>query len=241
MCGRYVNPFLPQDLADLLNLPDDTRGEVRPDYNVAPTATVPAVVVRHGERALVGLRWGLVPSWAKDLRIGARLINARVETLAEKPAFRAAFERRRCLLPAGGYYEWAAPAAPGAPKQPYYLRPTDGPLLMMAGLYEFWRDAEGRFWRTSTVITTAAPDRLGRVHERTPMTVDRDSWSIWLDPEVGPEQLDVRGLLRPMLDGALEAVPVSIRVNDVRNNGSELVDPVAEVAEVGEAAKFPSL
>lgn len=227
MCGRYASTRPTTDLADLLGASDETGGRLdEPDYNVAPTKDVAAAVVRGGDRRLVALRWGLVPSWARDPSIGSRLINARLETVAEKPAFRAAFARRRCLLPADGYYEWKPPATgrPSAknPKQPYLLAPADGGLLVMAGLYEVWADADGRRLWTSTVLTTDAPDEHGEIHDRAPLTVPAALWEHWLDPE-----RDSAGLLEqlcPAVAGAITARPVSTRVNDVRNNGPELWD-----------------
>ena len=228
MCGRYASTRTTPDLADLLEATDATEERLQePDYNVAPTKDVPAAVVRDDERKLVALRWGLVPSWAKDPSIGSRLINARVETVAEKPAFRAAFARRRCLLPADGYYEWQPPAEgrPSAtnPKQPFFLAPSDGSLLAMAGLYEVWRDAEGRLLWTTTVITTDAPDDQGHIHDRAPLTVPEDVWAEWLDPR--REGAGLLERLRPAVSGAITATPVSTLVNDVRHNGPELLAP----------------
>ena len=222
MCGRYASAKSTADLAVLFGATDQAADVItEPDYNVAPTKPVPSVVVRDDERRLVALRWGLVPSWAKDPRIGSRLINARVETVAEKPAFRAALQRRRCLLPADGYYEWYVDAArPKAPKQPYFLRPADGGVLAMAGLYEIWRDAEGGWLRTCTVLTTRAADDVGYIHDRAPMLVGPDAWAAWLDPATSAP-LDV---LRPAVAGGLVAVAVTTLVNDVRNNGPQLLE-----------------
>jgi putative SOS response-associated peptidase YedK len=226
MCGRFVSTSTPADLAKLLDASDRTDGQLaEPDYNVAPTKPVPGVVERHGERELLALRWGLVPSWAKDPRIGSRLINARAETVADKPAFRAAFAKRRCLIPADGYYEWEASATPKGPKQPYLLTPADGSLIAMAGLYEIWREAEGKLWWTCTIITTDAPDELGHIHDRTPMTVPPDRWAAWLDPDTtGPLEL-----LTPALSGTLTARKVSTAVNNARNNGPELLKPIDDM------------
>lgn len=228
MCGRYASARSTADLATLLGADDETGERLaEPDYNVAPTKDVPAVVVRGDERRLVALRWGLVPSWAKDPRIGSRLINARVETVAEKPAFRAAFARRRCLLPADGYYEWQPPAEgrPSAnnPKQPYYLSPADGSPFVMAGLYEIWKDAEDRPLWTATVITTDAADDQGHIHDRAPLTVPEALWGRWLDPDITGD--DLLGELPPAVAGNLSATPVSTLVNDVRHNGPELLVP----------------
>lgn len=229
MCGRYASARSTGDLAALLGATDETGEKLaEPDYNVAPTKDVPAAVVREDERRLVALRWGLVPSWATDPSIGSRLINARVETVASKPAFRAAFARRRCLLPADGYYEWKPPAEGRAsaknPKQPYFLRPADGSPFVMAGLYEVWTDAEGRHWWTATVITTDAPDEHGHIHERAPLTVPQDAWRDWLDPR--RPGADLLADLPAAVTGAILAIPVSTQVNNVRNNGAHLLDPV---------------
>lgn len=246
MCGRYASSRRPEDLADEFDIAEVRIAEpLAADYNVAPTDPVYAVLERpprtpaersaeRPERQLRVLRWGLVPSWAKDPAIGSRMINARMETVAEKPAFRKAFAQRRCLLPADGYFEWyptGQTTSSGKPrKQPFFIRPKDGGVLAMAGLYEIWRDpakAEDdpdRFRWTSTVITTAAEDALGHLHDRMPLMVERERWDDWLDPRVaGPDLLD---LLVPAAPGALEAFPVSTAVGNVRNNGPELVEPL---------------
>ena len=244
MCGRYAAAKDPAALAEEFEVDGPPAEELRPDYNVAPTKRVYLVVDRERddvrERALVVGRWGLVPSWAKDPSIGSRMINARAETVAEKPAFRRAFAKRRCLVPADGYYEWYLPTSPDAPvgkggkplKQPFYIHPSDGTSLAMAGLYEWWRDPtrdpdDPEAWRlTCTVITTEASDEVGRIHDRMPMTIARSDWSTWLDQDRGAE--DVAGLLVPAGSVRLDAYPVSTAVNSVRNNGPELLTPLAE-------------
>ena len=220
--------------------PDLPRLE--PDFNVAPTKEVYAVVERppggtseEPERQLRILRWGLVPFWAKDPAIGNKMINARMETVAQKPAFRRAFERRRAILPADGYYEWYATSElskAGKPrKQPYFIRPTDGGVLAMAGLYEVWRDPEraeddpDRFRWTCTVLTTSAEDSLGHIHERMPLMLTPERYDAWLDPRVDDRD-QLLGLLEPAAPGRLEAFPVSTLVSNVKNNGPELVDPM---------------
>ncbi|HVV29926.1 MAG TPA: SOS response-associated peptidase [Mycobacteriales bacterium] len=219
MCGRYAQTKSSKSLAKLLDADDRTEGKIdKPDFNVAPTKTVPVAVMLEGRRELHAVRWGLVPSWAKDLRIGSRMINARFETVTGKPAFRAAFKRRRCLIPADGYYEWQPI---DGRKQPYYLARTDGTAFVMAGLWEIWRDAEGVPWWTCTVITTDAPDDLGHIHDRTPMTLRPDRWQAWLDPST-PDPLQ---LLTPAVSGAISALAVTDKVNNVRNNGPELLTP----------------
>ncbi|GAA4598896.1 SOS response-associated peptidase [Planotetraspora phitsanulokensis] len=244
MCGRYASARKKHDLleefeVELDGAPDQELG---PDYNVAPTKEVYAVMSRvpRGEdgsrsgrpvRQLRVVRWGLVPSWAKDPSIGSRLINARIETVGDKPAFRKAFASRRCLLPADGYFEWMPTEE--KKKQPYFIHPADGGVLAMAGLYEFWKDP-GRAdddplkWLcTCTVITTSAEDELGRIHDRMPMMVERGRWAEWLDPRLE----DPAKLLVPASPDRLEAYPVSTEVNNVRNNGPDLVEPAAPIGK----------
>lgn len=210
------------------------------DYNVAPTKRVYIVVDRERadvrERSLEVARWGLVPSWAKDPSIGSRLVNARAETLAQKPSFRTAFAKRRCLVPADGFYEWYQPVgdegAGGrkAPKQPFFIAREDGHPLAMAGLFEWWadptraKDDPERWLLTCTVITTNATDDLGHIHDRMPMAVRREDWGAWLDPST-PTPPD--SLLVPASDGGLVTTPVSTLVNDVRHNGPQLLEPVS--------------
>lgn len=257
MCGRYASSRRPEDLVEEFEVVDSrVPVPLEPDYNVAPTKEVYAVLERAPRghtgdggssdgsdgsdteqapaRQLRTLRWGLVPSWAKDPSIGNRMINARSETVAEKPAFRRAFAARRCLLPADGYYEWYPTSdltKAGKPrKQPFFIRPADGGILAMAGLYEIWRDPtraeddEQRFVWTCTVLTTQAEDDLGHLHDRMPLMVDADRRAAWLDPRAsGTELLD---LLTPAAPGRLEAFPVSPAVGNVRNNGPRLVEPL---------------
>ncbi len=192
-----------------------------PDYNVAPTKEVHAVLVRHGIRQLRVLRWGLVPSWAPDTKDAARMINARIETVADRPAFRSALRRRRCLIPADGWYEWAAaPDRPG--RQPYFITPVDGSLLAFAGLYE-WRD--GLF--TCTILTAAATGALTTVHDRMPITVDRSQWAEWLDPSLAEPPRPLATATDDVLAG-LEIRPVSPAVGNVANNGPALTKAWAQ-------------
>jgi putative SOS response-associated peptidase YedK len=235
MCGRYATARQRQELLDTFEIGFDADEEVNePDYNVAPTKPVPAVLERAAKetpekvvRQLRSLRWGLVPPWAKDLSIGSKMINARVETVHEKPAFRRAFAKRRCLLPADGYFEWyKLEDAEGKPrKQPFFIRPRDGKIMAMAGLYEFWRSPDGEWMQTCTVITTEASDDLGRIHDRMPMIVEPARWDAWLDP-AHTEPDEVRKLLVPAMAGTMEAYPVSNSVGNVRNNGRGLIQPL---------------
>jgi putative SOS response-associated peptidase YedK len=241
MCGRYASSRRPEDLIEEFDIP--IRPDVprlAPDYNVAPTDPVYAVVEREPkeealspERHLRVLHWGLVPSWSKDAKGAARMINARVETVAEKPAYRRAFERRRCIVPADGYYEWyptqRATKAGKPIKQPFFIRPEDGGVLAMAGLYEIWRDPTksdddpDRFRWTCTVITTSATDDLGHIHDRMPMMVTPDARDEWLDPR---NRSDLLGLLTPAAPGRLVAYPVSTAVGNVANNSPSLAEPL---------------
>ncbi|GAA2154421.1 SOS response-associated peptidase [Nocardioides koreensis] len=247
MCGRYASSRRPEDLVEEFEIEDNrVVTPLEPDYNVAPTKEVYAVVERPPrteesgdaqppERQLRVVRWGLVPSWAKDPSIGNRMINARMETVAEKPAFKRAFAKRRCLLPADGYFEWyptQQQTKSGKPrKQPFFIRPADGGVLAMAGLYEIWRDPTRddddpqRFRWTCTVLTTEAEDAVGHIHDRMPLTVERDRWEQWLDPTIAGRD-DLLGLLVPAAPGRLEIYPVSTAVSNVRNNGPELVEPI---------------
>ena len=242
MCGRYASSMDPEDIVEEFELRTADLPRLQADYNVAPTKEVYAVLERPpkgeqiAERQLRTMTWGLVPSWAKDPKIGSRLINARMETVAEKPAFRKAFEKRRAILPADGYYEWYVTeqlTAAGKPKkQPFFITPKDGSMLAMAGLYELWRDPSKadddptRWLWTATVITTTAEDDLGRIHDRMPLMLPRSSYDAWLSPEPRPTA-ELLGLLEPASPGRLEAFPVSTLVSNVANNGPELVAPLA--------------
>lgn len=242
MCGRYASSRRPEDLVEEFDIP--LRGDLPrldPSYNVAPTDPVYAVVERpvdedhpEPERQLRVLGWGLVPFWSKERSSGARMINARMETIAEKPAFRRAFERRRCLIPADGYFEWYLTdqvTARGKPiKQPFFIRPRGGDVLAMAGIYEIWRDPSkadddpDRFLWTCAIVTTRAEDDLGHIHDRMPMMVEPDRRSAWLDPR--PGRADLLDLLTTAAPGQLEAFPVSTAVGNVANNYPELVNPL---------------
>lgn len=232
MCGRFAASQSTEEIVETF-LIDQVVDEPVPNYNTAPTDLVAAVVERadknSGEirRMLVTPRWGLIPSWSKAGTGGARMINARSETLAVKPAFAPALAKRRCLIPADGYYEWTAERRDEKPyKQPWYLFPngeTPGGLVM-AGLYEFWRDPATDLWLTTcTIITTSATDELGHIHDRMPMVIGPGDWGSWLDP-LRTDPADVLPLLHAPLD--LRSYKVSTEVNSVRNNGPALVEPL---------------
>jgi putative SOS response-associated peptidase YedK len=219
VCGRYASSANPDDLVSHFRVEEPPEEVLPPSYNVAPTDPVYAVMERHEHRVLKVVRWGLVPSWAKDPKGGARFINARRETVAEKPAFRAAYQRRRCLVPADGYFEWQQQ---GGHKQPYFLAARDRSPLAMAGLYEVWKGPDEALLWTCTVITTEAADELGHIHDRTPLLVPPEAWDRWLDPSVENPGDD---LLVPGTPGVLDAWPVPPAVGNVKNNGPELVEP----------------
>jgi putative SOS response-associated peptidase YedK len=235
MCGRYANARRDQDIADQFHVAELVGEELGPSWNVAPTQDVRAVLEReesgHVARQLRTLHWGLVPSWAKDTKIGARMINARVETITEKPAFRRAAARRRLIVPMDGYYEWQAPESGKGRKQPYYLTDPDGAPLAAAGLYELWRDparaddAPDRWLWSFTVITTDATDTLGHIHDRSPLLLPEDLWDAWLDPGLtDTEQVDA--LLARVPEPHLTPVKVATTVGNVRNNSPDLLRPV---------------
>lgn len=230
MCGRYASARSVDDITGAFGVAANDVDSTLPDadWNVAPTKQVPAVVARGGRPALTALRWGLVPSWAATPsdgtpQSGATLFNARIETVVDKPVFRDAIRRRRCVLPADGWYEWARYA--DGRRIPHYLSAADGDLLGLAGIWEEWRDAEGRVLRSTAILTGAAPPDLARIHDRAPVVLDRSAWLHWLNP--GAPEATVRGLLRPTPAGTVMFWPVTDRVGDVRENDPGLTTPVA--------------
>ncbi|MFD9482774.1 SOS response-associated peptidase [Streptomyces sp. NPDC059991] len=269
MCGRYAASRGPEDLAEIFEIEKwdpDPRETLAPDWNVAPTKEVYAVLERplkdaddrRPVRQLRKLKWGLVPSWASSPEGAARMINARAETVHEKPSYRRPFAARRCIIPADGYYEWVTGAderelevegkKKRARKQPYFISPADGSVFAMAGLYEFWRDRSlpddhpGAWWATCSVITTEAetgplgvapaegPSSLAAIHPRMPLMLPPSRWGAWLDPSLtGVEEL--RGLLSAPAEGLMRAYAVSTAVSNVRNNGPELVEERAAPEE----------
>lgn len=223
MCGRFVSTSGPTELAEFFSALPPVE-ELEPSYNVAPTSDVYALTSEVGHRRLVVLRWGLIPFWAKEKQIGARLINARSETASSKPAFRAAFRHRRCLIPVDGFFEWAKVDGIKR-KQPYFIRTVDGNPLVVAGLWEHWSppDGQGQDLRACTLLTSEPNREMSVIHHRMPALVPPASWDAWLDPAADRRQLE--GLLGPAPDGLLSLTPVSDRVNNVRNQGTELIEP----------------
>jgi putative SOS response-associated peptidase YedK len=251
VCGRYAATKDPASLAAEFDAVDAT-GDDAPstDYNVAPTKPVIAVVDRHprdegGEpdrkavaRSLRVMRWGLVPHWAKDKAVGSRMINARADSAAAKPAFRTSMKKRRCLIPADGWYEWRRD---GKAKQPFYMTRPDGHSIAFAGLWSTWHAPDAAEGApplvTCAVITTDAVGQLTEVHDRMPLVLPSTAWADWLDPDAE----DATGLLDhpdlPLL-ASLELRPIGTAVNNVRNNGPHLLDPAQDATDLDEPALF---
>ena len=223
MCGRFTLTASPDQLASLFELPQEPV--VVPRYNIAPTQ--PVAVVRmspqNASREWALTYWGLVPSWSKDPSMGARMINARSETVTEKPAFRAAFKRRRCLVPANGFYEWQKL---GKGKQPFYITTPDGAPFAIAGLWEYWEGAGGSALESCTLLTTSANTLMAPLHDRMPVIVAPEDYAQWLGTgrDETPQALNqLQHLLRPYADDGLVAFPVSTYVNNTRNEGADCV------------------
>lgn len=226
MCGRFTQQRPSAELAALFDAEDRAQSPGG-RFNLAPQQSGLVVVEREDlGRAIVPYRWGLIPTWAKDARIGNRLINARAETVATTPAFRSSFAKRRCLVPADGFYEWER-MTPEI-RQPNLIRRTDGDPMAFAGLWSVWRDPttpDAEPVRTFSIITTGANATMAPIHDRMPVILPASAWATWLAPAPG-EPGELLALLQPAPDGLLEAYPVSKRVNSVRNEGPDLVVPL---------------
>jgi putative SOS response-associated peptidase YedK len=271
MCGRYAATANPDELVEEFEVEQDRTAEPTrtvlknpqsppagaPDWNLAPSKLAPVVLSRvprdpanreraddpAGVRQLRLLTWGLVPSWAKDVKVGMRMINARAESVLEKGSFAKAAASRRCLVPAQGWYEWqkspVAVDAKGNPrKQPFFIHRADDDVVAFAGLYEFWRDRaipdadDPQAWLTTfTIVTTDAEPGLDRIHDRQPLVLEPEEWATWLDPATGAA--DVLGLLEPRGPGRFTAYPVSRAVSSNRSNGPQLLDPLPADELVG--------
>jgi putative SOS response-associated peptidase YedK len=250
VCGRFVQASSPELLVERFGVDELAAPRHEPSYNVAPRATVYAVRDRAGggggfadrrrkagardgdhdeddrrRRYLSELRWGLIPSWAKDPKVGDRMINARAESLADKPAYERAFRRHRCLVPAEGFYEWQRR---GSGKQPMFIHRRDGEPMAFAGLWAAWQDAneaKGEWLRSCAIVTTSANDAVAPLHDRMPVVLEERDWDRWLDPDAGDVDALAR-LLLPAADDLLVAYPVGNRVNSADNDGPELVERV---------------
>jgi len=219
MCGRFTLSQSTDVIASAFNLTQIPPLELR--YNIAPTQPIPAIlsVPKQGNE-LQMLRWGLIPSWAKDLSIGAKLINARAETVSEKPSFKSAFKRRRCLIIADGFYEWQRQEGK---KQPYYFRVQNSQLFAFAGLWEHWQSPDEQIINSCTILTTEANDLLRPIHDRMPVILDPKSYDLWLDSEVQNPEL-LQPLLHPYQANLMTSFAVSSKVNNPRNNTPECIN-----------------
>ena len=225
MCGRYLITTPVEAIRQTFGV--DQRPNLAPRYNVAPTDIVPVIRRAEAGRELATLRWGLVPFWAKDLKIGAKMINAKAETVAEKPAFRDPFKRRRCLVLADGFYEWKTI---DGKKQPFLFRLKSGGLFAFAGLWAVWKDKESEERVESFTIITTEPNALtAPIHNRMPVILPADAYDLWLDPEAA----DGQSLLRPYPAEEMETFAVDRRVGNVRNDDPGLIEPIALQASLG--------
>ncbi|GAB4122281.1 MAG: SOS response-associated peptidase [Roseiflexaceae bacterium] len=220
MCGRYTLSTI-EGLQERFAL-SSAVDQVTPNYNSAPTQQLP-VIVRNSPNRLVLMRWGLIPSWVKQIDQRTTLINARAETLSEKPSFRKAFASQRCLIPTTGFYEWQQHERG---KQPYFIRLRDQGVFAFAGLYDRWRDPQGGEIHSFTIITTEPNELMGSIHTRMPVILTPAEEEHWLDPRISAAA-DLMPLLDPYPSEAMEAYPVSALVNSPRNNTPSLIDPVA--------------
>ncbi|NDJ61493.1 MAG: SOS response-associated peptidase [Chloroflexi bacterium] len=225
MCGRFVLAVDGSAVQQAFNL--DTTPDIQPRYNIAPTQQLPVITNEHPKQVAF-YRWGLIPSWAKEMGIGNRLINARAETAAEKPAFRTAYKRRRCLIPTTGFYEWQQrdDADGKTHKVPLYIHPKDDSVFAFAGLWEVWHSPEGDEIRTFTILTTDANDFMAPIHNRMPVILDPADYDRWLTPDEVRTR-DVQALLIPYQADTLTAHEVSKAVNRAANDSPECIVPVA--------------
>jgi putative SOS response-associated peptidase YedK len=228
VCGRFGLFVTPEVLEEYFGVERRVGAPAlapQARYNLTPGQAVAVVREHEGERRLDALQWGLIPFWAKDANVGRRLVNARLDTVAVKPAFREAWQRRRCLIPASGFYEWSEPR--GGRKRPYFIRPRDEPLLAIAGLWERWRTPAGEKLETCVIVTTDANAQLVDIHDRMPLLIPRDAQALWLDPKSSIDQVLKLAERPPTLD----ARPVGLRVNDPKNDDEALIVPVEEAAQ----------
>jgi putative SOS response-associated peptidase YedK len=221
MCGRYTLRTPVDSLVETFEI-EEYPSSITPNYNIAPTQEVAAVVEEEDKRKLEMLHWGLIPSWAKDPAIGNKMINARAETVSEKPSFRSAFKKRRCLILADGFYEWKKT---DDGKQPYHVKMEDGSPFAFAGLWESW-GKNGEEIHSCTIITTEANDLMSEIHHRMPVILPPEDHAMWLDPDFD-EKEPLTTLLKPYPADAMEAYPVSRKVNKPSNNEPSVLEPAA--------------
>jgi putative SOS response-associated peptidase YedK len=224
MCGRYTLHHKAEEIEERFDV-DGAEELLAPRYNIAPSQIIPVIRrPRSGDnlREMAGCKWGLIPFWAKDPKIGNNLINAKAETIAEKPSFKQAFTKRRCLIPADGFYEWRKQGK--APSQPMYIRRRDGGLFAFAGLWEEWRSPEGEPIETCTIITVEPNELLSKIHHRMAAILRPDDEAAWIDPKSKVD--DLLQMLRPYESDELEAIPVSRAVNSPAHDSAALIAPV---------------
>jgi putative SOS response-associated peptidase YedK len=241
VCGRFVSASTPERIAAYFGA-EASLESLGDNFNVAPTNDIYAVVTnRDGLREVQAFHWGLIPTWAKDRKIGQRMINARGETLTEKPAFKGVFKKYRCIVPMDGFYEWAA-GVEGGPvtkqgklaKRPHFIHRVDDEPLAVAGLWSMWRDREAGaaepWLHSATIITTSANDMMVPIHNRMPVLLPKAMWEMWLDPTNDHVEI-LSQLLVPAPENVLTMHQVSTEVNNVRNRGTGLIEPAADAAD----------
>jgi putative SOS response-associated peptidase YedK len=221
MCGRYAITTAPEAIRQLFAYLEQPN--FPPRYNVAPTQPVPIVRMAEGRRQLALVRWGLIPAWVKDPRTFSLLINARGESVLDKPAFRNGMKRRRCLFPADGFYEWKRD---GEKKQPYFVRLKSGQPMAFAGLWESWMGPNGEEMETAAIVTTTASRSIAHIHDRMPVIVPPEAFDFWLDPNVDGEM--AASVIAPARDALIEAYAVSRAVNRTANDSAALIEPLRE-------------
>jgi putative SOS response-associated peptidase YedK len=228
MCGRAYSTFTDEELAlRYLGKKGVKFPRLRPNYNMSPSHEVPVVKVVDGERSIELHRWGLVPFWAKDIKIGYKMINARSETVTEKPAFRNAFQKRRCIVPLSGFIEWKRQ---GESKRPFRISLKDAPIMSVAGIWETWKDEDvdaTKEIHSFSVLTTSANSFMEKIHDRMPVILDPKNEEAWLDPENQKIEALTK-LLKPCPSAWLEACEVSTLINSPRNNSEEVLKPLVE-------------
>ncbi len=227
MCGRYTLHKKADNIAKrykVASIPKD----IHENYNVAPGQRMPVITEdEDGKRKIEVMKWGLIPVWAKDPKIGYKLINARDDTIFEKPMWRSVILKKRCLIPADGFFEWKKlPGGTKVRKQPFYIRPKQQDLFSFAGVWETWKDAEGLEWKTYSIITTDPNKEMKQVHNRMPVILHQDDESSWLSPSHNNDRGAIEALLRPWEDNGLELFEVSSDVNASRNNEAKLIYPI---------------
>jgi len=228
MCGRYAITSAPEAIRQLFGYPEQPN--FPPRYNVAPTQPIPIVRMTEGKRHFALVRWGLIPAWVKDPRTFSLVINARGESVLDKPAFKNAMKYRRCLFPADGFYEWERR---GERKQPYFVRRKGGGPLAFAGLWESWMGPNGEEQETAAIVTADASPSIAHIHDRMPVIVPPEAFDFWLDPKVDAEM--AMAVIKPANDDTIEHYEVSRAVNRHENDSAELVEPLREPEAVEEA------